>query len=109
MLFPTDFLFGNLKFPCGFHIWESWKPERSSFLHQGNAWELWGFHVVSFMFTVGKLEVSVGFPSCFPKETWGFHVVSPGFHVGNPGVLVVSLMFPFGNLGFPYSFPLVSM
>ena len=93
-----------------FHTGESWKPERSSFLSWGNLWEIWGFHVVSLMFTygnlrfpcgfpyvyMGKLEVSMWFPlclhwetrvslwfpSCFPLETWGFHVVSPYFPYG---------------------------
>ena len=83
---------------------KNWRPREDKhfhFLSLGNLLQTWGFHVVSLMFTLGNLEVSMWFPLCFPLETWGFHVDSTGFQVGNPGFLVVSLMFPFGYLGFP--------
>ena len=96
MWFTTDFLVGNLKFPRGFHIRESLKPERSSFLSKGNLSEMWGFHVLSLMFTLGKLGVSMWFLLClpwetrspysFPLETWGFRVVSPLFPCVKPNV-----------------------
>ena len=56
--------------------------------------------MVSLMFTLGKLDVSMGFPLCLPWETRGFHVVSPGFHVGNPGFLHVS--FTYCDTGHPF-------
>ena len=104
-------------FSWGFHIRESGKPERSSFLSKGNLSETCGLHKVSHMFTLGNLRFPVGFsyvylgkpelrfPSCFPLEFWGFHVVFILFALENPLFLIVSIKFPLNDLGFQVFFP----
>lgn len=68
---------------------KSRKLDRSSFLLQGNLWKTWGFYVFSMMFS---WEIS--------RFPFGFHYVN----IGNLLFLVVSLMFPFRQPGFPSTF-----